>query len=177
MQEQTTTKDTAVPAEHPSDTPMDEWVKCCPNCGLANSSRAAVCRECLASLSGVEPVSENRMIEQKIEPFAAELEKREQRRRLFERLRPAILGVCVLLILFSIGASIFFAGWWGVGAVACFAAAGWDIYKPESYYKIWWMYLDGRGNPVPAYYFRLYSMIASFIVAGFALLFVGILRN
>lgn len=177
MQEQTTTNDTAVPAEHPFDTPTDEWVKCCPNCGLANSSRAAVCRECLTSLSGVEPISENRMIEQKIEPFAAELEKREQRRRLFERLRPAILGVCVLLILFSIGASIFFAGWWGVGAVACFAAAGWNIYKPESYYEIWWMYLDDRGNPVPAYYFRLYSMIASFIVAGFALLFVGILRN
>ncbi len=176
MKDRTKTK-TILSADDPQETPPDEWVKCCPGCGLANPSHAAVCRDCQTSLSGVEPVSENQMVEQKIAPFAADLEKQEQRRRLFERLRPALLGVCVLLVLFSAGAAIFFAGWWGLGAVLCFASAAWDIYKPESYYKLWWMYLDDRGNPVPAYYFRLYSMIATSLLMGFALLFIGILRN
>lgn len=41
-------------------------------------------------------------------------------------------------------------GWWGMGSMACFAAAGWIVYKPETHYRLSRFRLDDQGKPASA---------------------------
>ena len=108
---------------------------------------------------------------------AADAQKRKAYRRLPGQFRTAFLGVCVLLILFSAGTAAFLSGWWGMGSMACFAAAGWIVYKPETHYRLWRFRLDDQGKPAPAGHFQLCSIVVLLIAAGFVLLFLGILKH
>lgn len=143
-----------------------------PRRGRISSGQASVCRDDQASFTQAESSVEESAAA-KSGPLVAGSEKKEVRRRRFERLQSAFLGVCVLLFLFSGGTALFFSGWWGLGSMACFAAAGWIVYKP----KLGCRHLDDRDRPAPVYYFRLYSTIALLIALGFALLFLGILKH
>ena len=89
----------------------------------------------------------------------------------------SVAPVCVLLILFSAGTAAFLSGWWGMGSMACFAAAGWIVYKPETHYSLWRFRLDDQGKPAPAGRFQLCSIVVLLIAAGFVLLFLGILKH
>ncbi len=149
-------------ASGPAVTAPDGWKGNCPRRDMA--SRAGKTRRCSPGVREAR-VTCRRCPKAEGVPAAA------------GAVPDGLLGVCVLLILFSAGTAAFLSGWWGMGSMACFAAAGWIVYKPETHYRLWRFRLDDQGKPASAGRFQLCSIAVLLIAAGFVLLFLGILKH